>query len=168
MGGGIHTSRPPRENPVTVPMPESKITTPAVLSSSFAMSVGVGVRSNHSFFFSREKNEANGAPRPDAGSLDCAAHRRPGRHCSRCRARPCRIPRIEVRAEDDELVRLLAAAKLGNHVGGGDRATDYWGSTGPRRAFGRKPAGAPCVPSSRATRTMGRRSISPSPALVWR
>ena len=37
-----------------------------------AMGDGVGMRSDHAFFFSREKDEADGAPRTHAGSLDGA------------------------------------------------------------------------------------------------
>ena len=51
--------RPPRENPVTCPIPESKITTPAALSSSARWLRAYAARPDQPLLFSGKQNEAD-------------------------------------------------------------------------------------------------------------
>ena len=83
-----------------------------------AMVEGVGAGANQSLLFAGEKNEADGAPRLHARSFDGPQgiddQRGVAAVIERARAE---FPGIEVRAKNDELVRLLAAPDFCDHIG---------------------------------------------------
>ena len=82
-----------------------------------------------SLFLARKKNEANGASRLHARSLDGTQRiHDQGSVAAVVECARAQFPGIEVRAQDYEFVRLPAASNFCNHVGGLDGAADLIGN----------------------------------------
>src|SRR5690349_19191754 len=81
----------------------------------------VGARTTRAVLFVGPEDETNGPPRLDAELLH-QPERLPRDHASHAVVRRARadVPRVDVTTEHDNLVRLLAAADLGDDIGGFD------------------------------------------------
>ena len=135
-----------------------------------AMRARVSGRAEHALFFAGKQHEANRAARDGAGSVNHARrvnhHRGVAAVVERARAQ---FPGIEMRAEQDEFVRLFAPANFGDDIFRFYRAGDFVGHVEMnvhRHVVGEKARHAFGVFAREMA--CGSFSISPFAEFVWR
>src|SRR5215472_14878204 len=82
------------------------------------MRLNISLRTQTALFLAREQDEANRSVRPEMQRLECAGCFEDGDDASAIVSSPgAKIPGVEVRADDDELVGVNGSGNLSDDVG---------------------------------------------------